>query len=167
MAIREYKCYGTCGEKYEKQLLTNHNGKNYCSKCLEEMFVNKENMQTLYNLIKRHYNVTFPTSMHLSQIKNCKNQGYNYEDMIIAFNYCIDVLHTKLNPKMGFGWISSKIEEAKEHNREENERKSQVSDVYDDQLFKVESVKVAKIDITNTYKEEKKIKWEDILGGNK
>ena len=160
---RLLKCYGSCNEKHEKQFLINHNGRNYCKKCYEEVVKSQEDMKTLYSLIKRHYNVTFPTSMHLSQIKRAKDNGYSYEDLIKAMNYCVDKLNMKFNPKMGFGWVTNKIEEAKEYYKQEYERQNQVNNIFDSSLFKVESVKIKKIDKTNTYRESKKIKWEDIL----
>ena len=33
---RLLKCYGYCNEKYEKENLINHNGKNYCKPCLDK-----------------------------------------------------------------------------------------------------------------------------------
>lgn len=160
---RQYKCYGSCNQKYEKEKLVNHNNKNYCNECYKETLKNQNDMKTLYNLIKTHYQITFPTSMHLAQIKQAKSKGYSYEDMVITMNYCINNLNMKFNPKMGFGWVTNKIEEAKAYFIEENERKSQVTDVYDENLFKVDKVKVTSIKIENTYKESKKVKWEDIL----
>ena len=60
---RKYKCYGTCGEKYENDLMVIHSNKRYCKSCYEQKIRDEEDRKTLYNLIRKSYNVTFPTSI--------------------------------------------------------------------------------------------------------
>lgn len=165
-APKQYKCYGTCKKTYEKRFLTNDGGRNYCNKCLEEKYENEEDRKTLYHLIKVHYGVVFPTPQHLAQIKRCIQQGYRYRDIVVAFNYTISVLNTRLNPTLGLGWVTSNIEKAKAYNTEVLARNAQTNFNYNEGLFEVDRVKIAKIDTSNTYKQEKKISWESILGGS-
>ena len=160
---RLYKCYGTCGNKYEKTELVVHSNKNYCKQCYEKMIREVESRQTLYNLIKTHYGVTFPTSMHLAQIKKVKELNYTYDDMILGLRYCVDVLHLKFRPNMGFGYVSNNIEAAKMHYKELEEKQQHNDNIFSDNILQHKTVKVAKIDNTNNLKKSKFINLEDIL----
>ena len=166
--MRKYKCYGTCGEKYTKDNLIIHSNKNYCKQCYEKVTKDNDDRVILYNLIKKHYNVTFPTSMHLAQIKKVKENGYTYEDMILGLRYCIDVLRLKLNGKMGFGYVSNNIEAAKQYYKEQEQKAAIVENIFADNIFTdtfttSTVVKVAKLDNTNTLRQSKMINLEDIL----
>lgn len=163
MAERKYKCYGTCGEKYLKEEMLVHSNKKYCKKCYEEVIKETEDRQNLYNLIKMHYGVTFPTKMHLAQIKNEKNKGYSYYDMILAINYCVNVLHMRFNPKMGFGYVSNKLEDAKIYYHKQEIQKMKALELYNDKVVEEHRVIVEKLDNTNKLKAEKTIGLEDIL----
>lgn len=162
MAERKCKCYGNCGEKYLKKDLTQYSNKNYCHSCYEKVVKENEDRVTLYNMIKDNYKVTFPTLMHLAQIKRCKEEGYSYEDMIKAMNYCISILKLSFGPNMGFGWISNHMEEAKEFYRKEAERTKSMFENYNN-TTEDKKVLINKIDNTNTFKESKMIRLEDIL----
>lgn len=161
--MRKLKCYGYCGEKYEKSELLVYSNKNYCKSCYEKVIKENDDRVTLYNLIKSNYNVVFPTSMHLAQIKRCKDMGYTYYDMILGLRYCIDVLKLKFNPKMGFGYVTNNIEHAKLHYKEMSKRQISNDNIFEEDILTQKVVKVAKIDMTNTFKESKKIKLEDII----
>lgn len=161
--MRKLKCYGYCGQKYEKSELLVYSNKNYCKSCYEKTIKENDDRVTLYNLIKSSYNVIFPTSMHLAQIKRCKDNGYSYEDMILGLRYCLDVLRLKFNPKMGFGYVVNNIEAAKVYFEEMSKRQISNDNIFEESILSQKVVKVAKIDMTNTFKESKKIKLEDII----
>lgn len=163
MAGRKYKCYGTCNEKFEKEHLFVYSNKNYCKNCYDKVVKNNEDRVALYCLIKNSYGVTFPTSMHLAQIKRLKDQGYTYEDMILGMTYCINVLKMKFNPKMGFGYIANNIEQAKMHYEDVKRKSDNIFETFDNKNFESKKVVVAKIDNSNALRESKIINLEDIL----
>ena len=163
MANRKYKCYGTCGEKYKETEMVVHSNKRYCKSCYEKKIAEIDARTTLYNLIKKHYKVAFPTSMHLAQIKKVKELGYSYDDMILGLRYCVDVLHLQLNPKLGFGYVGNNIEAAKMYFEEQKRKQQHNSNIFSENIMQKKTVKVAKIDNTNKLKQSRMINLDDIL----
>lgn len=162
--MRKLKCYGKCNEKYEKDKLKVFRGKNYCEKCYEKVVKDNDDRVVLYNMIKTYYGVTFPTGMHLRQIKNQLNLGYTYGDLIKAFNYTLKIKKmTQFNQTMGLGWITNNIEAALKFYKDEEKRAVNIFETYDENSNVETKVKVAKLDNTNKYKESKIISLEDIL----
>ena len=159
---RKYKCYGTCGEKYDKEDLILHSNKNYCKACYEKTIKDSDDRIILYNLIKTHYGVAFPTSMHLAQIKKVK-ENYTYEDMILGLRYCVEVLKLKLKPNMGFGYVSNNIENAKLHYKEMSRKQTQNDNIFSDNMLIEEKVKISKLDNTNMFRKSKIINLEDLI----
>lgn len=158
--MRKYKCYGSCGEKYDKTMLAIHAGKNYCQSCYLELIEEKSNMEVLYNLIRRIYSVTFPTAMHLGQIKRLKGQGYKYRDLVLAANYYIKNGGKRLNANMGFGYISNCIEVALHEVKKTNDiNEKNMFEKVDDNITIIST----KVEIENKYKKSKIINLEDIL----
>lgn len=159
--MRLLKCYGDCGNKYEKDKLKSHGGKNYCEKCYESKVSEYEERGILYGKIKDYYGVTFPTKFHLAQIKRIKDNGYSYKDMYLALEYCKKELKMNFDPTMGFGWVENKLEESILHykNKEDNDKKFE--NVFGYVQPQVEKVKV-KLDDTNTFRQSKLIKLEDL-----
>lgn len=160
--MRLYKCYGKCSEKYEKDKLILHNGKNYCHSCYHQMISENDSRVALYNLIKVHYGVKFPTSMHLAQIKKMK-ESYTYDDMIIGLNYCVNVLKFRFNPNHGLGYVTNNIEAALYNHKEQKERDKKNNNMFLNSTITHEKVQVASIDETNQLKKSKLINLEDIL----
>ena len=83
--------------------------------------------------------------------------------MILGLRYCVDVLHLKLKPNMGFGYVSNNIEAAKMHYKELEEKQQHNDNIFSDNVLQHKTVKVAKIDNTNNLKKSKFINLEDIL----
>lgn len=160
---RLYKCYGSCGEKYEQTSMIVHSNKRYCKTCLEKKIQDEEDRNELYSLIRFHYGVTFPTSLHLAQIKRCKDNGYSYNDMVIGMKFCLDVLHMKFTPSMGFGYVTNNIEAAKEHYKKQKEKQISNDNIFSDNIFESAKIVVTKPDNRNLFKESKMINLEDIL----
>lgn len=162
--MRKLKCYGKCNEKYEKDYLTKFGGKNYCKECYKIVCKDNDDRVTLYNMIKTYYRVTFPTGLHLRQIKNQIDNGYSYEDIIKAFNYTLKVKRiTNFSPNMGLGWVTNNMEAGIKFYKDEQKRNINIFQTYDEKSKEVAEIKVAKLDNTNKYKESKIIKLEDIL----
>ena len=67
--MREYKCYGTCGKKYQKEFLVKVSSKNYCKTCASEIEKQKKDREVLYKTIQTVFNIPFPNGMMLKQIK--------------------------------------------------------------------------------------------------
>ena len=160
---RKYKCYGTCGEKYENDSMVMHSNKRYCKPCYEQKIRDEEDRKTLYNLIRKSYNVTFPTSMHLAQIKKAKENGYTYDDMIQGLNYCNEVLRLQLNPRLGFGYVTNNIEAAKMHYKELRNKNQNIDNIFLTEEKIVEKVVTRKIDNTNEFMKSKMINMEDLI----
>lgn len=160
---RKYKCYGTCGEKHSNEEMIIHSNKRYCKICYENKINEEEDRRNLYNLIKRSYNVTFPTSMHLAQIKKAKDNGYTYYDMILGLNYCNEVLKLQLNPRLGFGYVTNNIEAAKMHYKEIEEKNKKNNNIFLTEETIVEKVVAKKIDNTNEFMKSKMINMEDLI----
>lgn len=161
--MRKYKCYGTCNEKYENDVMIIHSNKRYCSTCYENKIQEEEDRRTLYNLIKTSYKVTFPTSMHLAQIKKAKDNGYTYNDMIQGLNYCNEVLRLQLNPKLGFGYVTNNIEAAKMHYEEMRNKNKNIENIFFTEPASVQKVVAKKINDTNEFIKSKMINMEDLI----
>lgn len=160
MAARLYVCYGMCGEKHEKEALVNHNGKNYCQRCLEKKLREQQERQELYNYIKEIYNIDFPTGYMLKSIKQYKEQqGYKLKGMLLTLKYCKEVKRMTFNPKMGLGIISYEYENAKRYWIEHNQKLKNHKDVE----IVAEEIIITKLDSRNYYRESKLISWEDVL----
>lgn len=114
---RLLKCYGTCGEKYEKVFLTNDGGKNYCERCLNKKHKDKEDRNSLYKLICELYDVTYPTGMMLKQIKQFREEnGYTFKDIEYTLLYIRDYKNNiDFHYKYGISIVPYIIDEAKEY----------------------------------------------------
>lgn len=163
MAKRQLKCYGSCGKKYPIEELKKYSNKNYCEKCYDEVVKINDDRVALYNMIKTHYNVTFPTSLHLGQIKRLKDKGYSYEDMTKGLTYCVNKLNMKFESQMGFGWVSNNIEEALKYYKEIEVKNNNIFETINEKTFESQKVVIRKPNETNSFKESKIIKLEDIL----
>lgn len=157
---RLYVCYGTCGQKYEKEFLMKYNGKNYCKKCLEEKVKEKQDRLELYSYIKEIYNIDFPTGYMLKSIKQYQEQqGYKLKGMFLTLKYCKEIKKMTFNQKMGLGIILYEYENAKRYWIEQNEKQKNHKDV----KIENEVIVITKLDNRNYYKESKLISWEDVL----
>lgn len=121
---RLLKCYGTCGDKYEKEKLVKDGGKNYCDKCYKQKHIDKRERNNLYETIRALYNITHPTGMMLKQIKQFRyDYDYSYEDMRYTLMYCKNHKpNIKFQHKYGVSIIPYIIEEAKDNRLKEAEQ---------------------------------------------
>ena len=160
MAKRLLKCYGYCNEKYEKENLINHNGKNYCRSCLDKFLKEQQDREELYNTIKDLYDVSYPTGMMLKQIKEYKEvNGYSYKGMTLTLKYCLDELKLTFHSNMGVGIIPHQYEKAKLDYI--NKLKQQENFIEIDTTPVV--IQISKIDNENRLKKEKLIDLEGLL----
>lgn len=157
---RKYICYGTCNEKYLKEELINHSGKNYCKKCYDTKLQEQKDRQDLYSYIKEIYNISFPTGYMLKSIKQYQEDyGYKLKGILLTLQYCKEIKKMTFNAAMGLGIVPYEYENAKaywiERNRKmKNHKDCEVSE---------EVVVITTFKEDNAYKQNKLISWEDIL----
>lgn len=165
MAARLYKCYGTCGGKFEKAEMIEQGGKNYCKSCAEAREKEQRERNELYNLIKELYKITYPTGMMMKQIKNYKEQfNYTYDGIMKTLRYLSGKPGIEFKSTYGLGIITYKYDEAQEYYKRQNELaaahifKSALPEAVEEIV-----IKTNKPNNTNAIKKERMINLEDLI----
>lgn len=85
---RLLKCYGTCGEKYQKEDMVQIKNVNYCRPCHIKKLKDADIRKKLYLFIQTEYKLTFPTGLMLRQIKEFHDtRGYELEDILETLRF--------------------------------------------------------------------------------
>lgn len=156
------KCY-LCENKFPKADLESISSKNYCFKCASIIKQEKKDREELINVIKRLYNISYPTGLMLKQIKTFKEErGYKLKGITLTLLYCMEQLNVTFHERYGLGIVPLHYESAKKYWIDKNRRAKNHIDF----VVKEETIIIPKIVITNNYKKDKLIKLEDILCNN-
>ncbi len=60
MGVRLLKCYGDCGNKYEREQLVKFGGQNHCKPCAEKKEKDKKDREILYKQYKQSIKYLIP-----------------------------------------------------------------------------------------------------------
>lgn len=157
--MRLYKCYGDCDEKYPIEDMKKISQKNYCQNCYEKIMKERKEKEELYDYIKFAYNISYPTTYMMKQIKEyVEERGYKIKGIHLTLKYVIEVLNYTLNARWGLGIVASQYENAKNYYMELKEKREKHKDV----IIKEEVVVISKISHIKTYKNEKLIDLGEI-----
>lgn len=160
---RLYKCYGTCGEKYEKEKMVSIGGKRYCKPCGEAMEKRKKDISELHHTIMNLYKVDFPTGGMLKQIENyMKQRGYTYEGITQTLKY-LNSQGASFEIKYGLGLVGYKYEEAKNFFKRQEEIASSNMFADSNPEFKEEVVRTKRPNNINVIKQERLINLEELI----
>lgn len=97
------KCYGECGEKFEKSEMLQISGKNYCEPCYSKKTKDTKDREELYQYLQKTYNLSFPTGLMLRQIKTLKEErGYTYKNIRFTLDYIFNI-RKAYSPDLKFG----------------------------------------------------------------
>lgn len=106
----------TCKTKIPKEQAVYRYKKYYCEKCLSQAVQESQDYKDLIDYICQLYNISAPTPMILSQIKNYKdNMGYTYKGMKTTLDYFYVLKDNVLDDRThGVGIIPFVYDEAKQ-----------------------------------------------------
>jgi len=114
------KC-SSCKEKFERENIVKRSGKNYCPECLKQyeqsLKVNKSDYNLLFDYICELYEIPVLTGLMFKQLKDYRNDGYNYTDigMYYTLKYYFGVLENQVLENTGLGIIPYYYDKAKQH----------------------------------------------------
>lgn len=160
---RMYKCYGTCGNKYEAEEMSVLGGKKYCFSCKEAKESKEKAMKELYATIKRLYNINFPTGLMLKQIKQyAEERSYTYEGMTQTLKY-LQNKGVAFNPTYGLGLISYEYENAQAFFKQQEQ--IAIASIFSNGKAEFDEVivKTAKPNNVNAIKRERLIDLEELI----
>ena len=128
---KEYKC-PVCGNMNKQSIAIHHGSRRYCKSCFDEMMKKKELKKQTQSLKKQEqeqnareykeliayvcelFDISQPTGMILSQIKNYRETyQYRYGGMTLTLKYHYEVLGNPLKAE-GVGIIPYAYDKAKE-----------------------------------------------------
>ena len=162
---RLLKCYGFCGEKYEKENLINYKSKNYCKECYEIKVKDDEGRKILIDTISAVFNIPYPNGQMLRQMKMFReDRNYQYEDQAKAILYSVKILKKNMHPKYGLGLIPYVIDDAikfYEERRKLSEQMKGKNFESDSKTFKMKPKKM--VDNQSKILNKRLINMEDIL----
>lgn len=108
--MRMLKCFGKeCEQelkKYPKSELFAYKNKNYCFKHFQQKQKEDEDRAKLYGMIKKYFNISYPTGLMLAQIKKFQTvNGYSLESMADTIDYMASLPWVVLDSSKGLGLI--------------------------------------------------------------
>lgn len=160
---RLLKCYGECGEKYEKEKLIHYKSKNYCENCYNKKLKNDEGRKILYEVIGNVYNIPYPTGQMLRQMKAFREErNYQYEDQAKALLYAKHILKKDMRSSYGLGLIPYVIDDAVKFYNEQVEKSKAMEGKKVQHESKVVKKKMKEFDKEERLK-QKLIPMEDLL----
>lgn len=158
--MKLYKCYGSCNEKHLKENMKQISNKNYCLCCYDAVIQERADREELIQYIKYAYNISFPSSFMLKQIKEFQEiRGYKLKGMTLTLRYIKEVLKMPLNHRYGLGIIGTYYESAKTHYIEQQKRQANHKDV----KIETKTIVVKKATAENNYKKSLLINLEDLI----
>ena len=158
---RLVKCYGTCEEKHKQSVMQKISGANHCPSCYAVKKKEEADRQKLYQSIIHYFNINFPNGQMLKQIKQFRNEPYNYtyNNIMLTICYCMDVKNLQRSMQYGIAFVPHYHEEMIEYYKNLNEKREQT------QAIKMQTVKmkIRPFKFENTYRNQKLINMEDLL----
>lgn len=160
MSNRSVKCYGTCDQKYPQSEMEKIGKKNYCPNCAPERRKEEADRLDLCKYVATIFNIDFPDTGLLAQIKKFREQdGYKYQGIKATLYYIIEIKKMKLTRAYGLGLVVNYYEEARAYYSEYKRKLQQT------QVIKTEKVvlKMKPPVHENAYREKKLINMEELL----
>lgn len=127
---RLLKCYGTCNEKYEKEVLVKVGTHNYCPSCAEIIEKERQDREILYKTIQTIYKVPYPTGQMLRQMKQfADDRGYTYEGMTKTLCFFVKVMQKVPSVQGALSFLPYYYDNAISYYIELDRRRKELSDV--------------------------------------
>ncbi|PEN61657.1 hypothetical protein [Bacillus wiedmannii] len=160
MSKRLLKCYGTCGEKYPQSELTKYKNANHCLPCYQAKVKEVEDREKLYELIKKTFNLNFPTGLMLKQVKQFREERqYTYKNIAFTIDYIVRIKKMKLHMQYGIALVPHFYDEMIAYYKDLKRRREQMKDIKPRKV----TVKMQPPVLENEYRKKKLINMEDLL----
>lgn len=169
MAIRKVKC-PTCNTMNNKEDTIKINNRYYCISCGEErqkeIEKNTDGWDQLFEYICELYNIEKPTGMMFKQIKDFRDEPYNYTNtgMYLSLKYYYETLGNEVKEDTGLGIIPYYYEKAKKQFIDIHNIKKYMNEFEESEEEKTIKIFPPKLKpkIENIHKLSfENIKWED------
>lgn len=164
MAERLVKCYGYCEQKYPKSELIKYKNANHCKPCYDKKVKEVEDREHLYNLLKKTFDLNFPTGLMLRQIKEYREQrSYTYKNIAFAVDYIVRIKKIQLQTQYGIAMVPHFYDEMINYYKDLKRRRENMVITEN----KVQKVYIKPSIPQNKHKERKMIDMEKLLTGGK
>lgn len=155
---RKVKC-PICENYNEKEDTILYNRRYYCKQCFEDRPMRDDYWNILFEYICFIFNINRPTGLIFQQIKNYKNEPYNFTDkgIYLTLKYCVEILGKDFESYgKGIGIVPYYYEATKNHHI----AISDLEDIMEDLDMKAEpkTVEINKINIP--FKNRKVIEYD-------
>ena len=160
--VRLLKCYGEeclkSKNKFPKEELYEHKGKNYCKKCYEKKKEYDKDYDHLCKYICEIFNCDYVDPYIKSQIKQFNKTGFTLKGIRSTLWYIVNVLKIKLKREYGIAIVKYQYYSAKKYAEEKNNQKTQVKKKEEIEVI----TRYVNIDRFRANKPKKKFSLEDI-----
>lgn len=136
MSGRLLKCYGDCGEKYPKELLTKYKSKNYCEACLKKKQERDADYDKLCEYICEIFNAPFVNPYIKKQIADYEKGGFTLKGIRSTLKYIVEILGVTLKEEYGIAMVKYKYYEAKKFAENLNKQKGQNKEIKEEKMVK-------------------------------